>query len=83
MLYIAAKQFKEYCVDQQTNYGKLLQELTTLEVYLESTNKRMSKGMKVASPPVRVLKFDASTTDFLQVDSLLASDEDRDGLVSA
>lgn len=83
MLFIAAKQFKEYCVDQQTNYGKLLQELTTLEVYLESTNKRMSKGMKVTSPPVRVLKFDASATDFLQVDSLLASDEDRDSLVSA
>jgi len=42
----------------------------------------MSKGMKVNSPAVRVLWFDASTSDFIQVDSLLAADENRDSFVS-
>lgn len=82
LLFVAAKQFKEYCVDQQTNYSKLLHELEALEVYKGGENKRMSKGMKVVSPSVRVLKFDASTSDFIQVDSLLAADENRDSLVS-
>jgi hypothetical protein len=42
----------------------------------------MSKGMKVVSPAVRVLKFDASATEFLQMDALVATDENRDGDVS-
>jgi hypothetical protein len=82
MLFVVAKQFKEYCVNQQTNYSKLLNELEALGVYQKSENKRMSKGMKVNSPAVRVLWFDASTSDFIQVDSLLAADENRDSLVS-
>jgi hypothetical protein len=42
----------------------------------------MSKGMKVVSPAVRVLKFDASATEFLQMDALVVTDENRDGVVS-
>jgi hypothetical protein len=44
-------------------------------------NKRMSKGMKMVSPAVRVLKFDASSSEFLQVDVQLSADEDRNGSV--
>jgi len=56
--------------------------LTEAEVFLETMNKRMAKGMRVVSPAVRVLKFDTSNSEFLQVDTLLAKDEDRDSLVS-
>jgi hypothetical protein len=42
----------------------------------------MSKGMKVVSPAVRVLKFDASASEFLQMDSFVATDENRDSVVS-
>jgi len=82
-LYIAAKQFKEFCVNQQTNYKSLLKSLTDQQILIEATNKRMSKGMKLVSPAVRVLKFDASKSESLQIDALIADDENRDSSVSA
>lgn len=82
MIYIAAKQFKSYCVEQQTNYSNLLQELKALGVYQKAENKRMAAGMKVKSPSVRALWFDGSTSEFLQVDSMIGTDEGRDSLVS-
>jgi hypothetical protein len=60
-----------------------LQQLGDLKIFVEASNKRMSKGMKVVSPAVRILKFDASNSDFLHVDALLPQDENRDGDVSA
>jgi hypothetical protein len=78
-LYIAAKQFKDFCVKQQIGYKELLKKLTDIQVFVEATNKRMSKGMKVVSPAVRVLKFDASNSEFLQVEAILGTNENRDG----
>jgi hypothetical protein len=80
-LYIAAKAFKDFCVRQQINYKGTLKELQQLGCYTEAMNKRMSKGMKMVSPAVRVLKFDASSSEFLQVDVQLSADEDRNGIV--
>jgi hypothetical protein len=81
-LFIAAKQFKDFCVKQQINYKTTLKELGNAKIYLEGVNKRMSKGMKVVSPAVRVLKFDASAAEFLQMDAFVATDENRNGVVS-
>jgi hypothetical protein len=81
-LFIAAKQFKDFCVKQQINYKTTLKELGNAKIYIEGVNKRMSKGMKVVSPAVRVLKFDASAAEFLQMDAFVAKDEDRNGDVS-
>jgi hypothetical protein len=81
-LYVATKQFKEFCVKQQTNYKNLLKNLTDQQILLETVNKRMSKGMKLVSPPVRTLKFDASKSEFLQIDALVGRDENRDSVVS-
>jgi hypothetical protein len=77
-LFIAAKQFKDFCVKQQINYKTTLKELGNHKIFIEAMNKRMSKGMKVVSPAVRVLKFDASVSEFLQMDSLVAANENRD-----
>jgi hypothetical protein len=82
-IYVAAKQFKEFCIKQQVNYKTLLKELTDLQIFVEATNKRMSKGMKIASPAVRTLKFDASHSEFLRMDEMLNLNENRDGVVSA
>ena len=76
-LYIAAKQFKDFCVEQQINYKSVLKELETTNVFVEAMNKRMAKGMKVVSPAVRVLKFDTSTSEFIQMDAMLPN-ENRD-----
>jgi hypothetical protein len=81
-LYVSAKHFKEFCIKQQINYKGTLKTLTDQQVLLETVNKRMSKGMKLVSPAVRTLKFDASKSEYLQIDALIASDEDRDSVVS-
>jgi len=83
-LYVSAKAFKDFCVRQQINYKGVLKELQTSGIYTEALNKRMSKGMRVVSPAVRVLKFDASNSEFLQMDAHLpgTDDEGRDGVVS-
>jgi uncharacterized protein (DUF927 family) len=67
-LYIAATPFKNYCVKIQVNHKELLNKLKETGVYKETVNKRMAKGMKVVSPAVRVLMFDASTSEFLQIE---------------
>lgn len=81
-LYIAAKQFKDFCVKQQINYKGLMKELGDLKIYTESMNKRMSKGMRVVSPPVRVLKFDTSGSEFLQLEAYAKPYDNRDGAIS-
>ena len=75
---VAAKQFKDFCVKQQVNYKTMLKELQDANVFVEGMNKRMSKGMKVVSPAVRVLKFDASSNEFIQMDGLIPTNENRD-----
>jgi hypothetical protein len=81
-VYVAAKQFKDFCIKQQVNYKSLLKQLGDLGVFSEACNKRMSKGMKIVSPPMRTLKFDASKSEFLRIDMILGIDEDRNSLVS-
>jgi hypothetical protein len=80
-LYVAAKQFKDFCVRHQTNYKTTIKNLEGLNVYKETLNKRMSKGMKVVSPPVRAIKFDTSTAEFLHLDVLVNHNENRDNTV--
>ena len=79
-LFISAKAFKNFCVAQQINYRSTLAELQRTGVFKDTINKRMSKGMKVASPAVRVLWFDGSTSEFLQIE--VPSDENRVGVIS-
>lgn len=82
-LFVAAKAFKDFCVRQQINYRSVLKELQQAGIFTEALNKRMSKGMRVVSPAVRALKFNAANSEFLQMDAHLPSaDEDRDSVVS-
>ena len=81
LLYVVAKRFKNYCVDAQINYKDLLNDLSIAEVYKDTVNKRMSKGMKMVSPPVRALVFDTSKSDFLQVDAYIGQDANRESVL--
>lgn len=75
LLWISAKAFKDFCVERQINYKDLLRELKEANVFKEAVNKRMAKGMKVVSPAVRALMFDAAQADFIHIDT---PDENRD-----
>jgi len=76
-LYVSAKHYREYCVKFQIGYKDSLRELEKIGVFKESINKRMAKGLKVVAPAVRALKFDTSSSDYLQIGA--PEDEDRDG----
>jgi hypothetical protein len=76
-LFVAAKAFKDYCVKFQIHYRDALKQLTNEGVFLGAVNKRMSKGMKMVSPPVRALHFNTKNFDGLvPLDEL--TDENRD-----
>jgi hypothetical protein len=78
-LYIAASTFRRYCTERQIHYKDLTQELQRKGVLLGLLNKRLSKGMKMVSPPVRVIEMDVSSGEF---DGYLGSDAgDRDSQV--
>lgn len=81
MLYVSARAFKDFCVRQQINYKSTITDLTKVGVYKDALNKRMSKGMKSPSPAVRVLQFDTSTSEFLQLE--VPASEDRVGELPA
>lgn len=68
MLYVPASVFKKFCVERQSNYKATLHSLAADKVFIEPVNKRMSTGMKISSPPIRALKFNAK--DF-GIDSFL------------
>ena len=63
-LFITAKPFKNDCVELQLNYKDTLAKLKQQGIFLGTSVKRMSKGMKVVAPGVHALIFDASHPDF-------------------
>ena len=82
-LYILAGSFKRHCAARQINYKDTLAELHKMGVFIEPTNKRMSKGMKLVAPPVRALKFNATNFDIINLEKYIpkADDENRESSV--
>ena len=81
-LFISAKAFKDYCVKFQIHYRDAIKQLKDEGVFIDTIVKRMSKGMKMDSPPVRALHFNTKNFDrIVPVEAL--TDENRDGHVSA
>jgi hypothetical protein len=74
-LYTSAKSFKDFCVKHQINYKDTISKLTDAGLYKEAMNKRMSKGMKLSSPPVRALRFNAANFEFIQLDTYIKPNE--------
>lgn len=74
-MFIVVSHFKKYCVERQVNYKSVVKILTEDKVLLEVMNKRMSKGMKIISPPVRALKLDAKDFELMNLENLTKKDE--------
>lgn len=73
-MFMAAKPFKNDCVKFQVNYKNTLQELQKKGIFTGTTNKRLSKGMKIVAPGVHCLVFDCANNDFLNMDNLVPAD---------
>ena len=65
-LFICVKQFRDYCGQKSVNYSQLLNELKEEGIFVGVCNKRMSKGMKMQTPTVRVLQFSTANVDELK-----------------
>ena len=69
-LFITAKAFKKDCVEFQVNYKDTLADLKSRGIFLGTSVKRMSKGMKLVGAGVHALVFDCSHPDFVDVEHL-------------
>lgn len=86
-IFIARSAFRHWCVQQRIDIKEVLKELKKKGVKIDTVNKRLSKGMKLSTPPVYALRIDASHTDFVDMDSFVESnkhdtdDEDATGTI--
>jgi hypothetical protein len=69
-VYITASSFREYCGARNIAYRSTINAMKAKGLYLDSENKRMSKGMKVNTVPVQSLIFDANHPDFSGITDL-------------
>jgi hypothetical protein len=70
-MYFAVRQFRRYCVDFQISYKDTIEKLKAAGVLLDTGNKRMSKGMKMASTAVHCLIFDCTSKEFFDMDAMI------------
>ena len=57
--YLLPKPLRDWCVDQQINYGSFLQDLTN-QMNAKKIKMRLSKGTHMQLPPAQVLSVDCS-----------------------
>lgn len=69
-MYLAAKAFKDDCVEYQVNYKETLRKLQETGIYLGSEAKRLSKGMKVVSPGVHSIVLNCASVEFFDTAQL-------------
>lgn len=78
-MYLAAKAFKNDCVQYQINYRDTVEMLDKSGFLIKTEVKRLSKGMKVASPGVQTLVLDCSKDAFINVEEFVGVDPSAGG----
>jgi hypothetical protein len=68
LMFVIAKQFKEYCVKFQINYNQTLDRLEKQGRLVKRGGKRLSKGMSVSGDNIHCLWFKLDE-DFVDVES--------------
>lgn len=77
-LYIATKKFKDFCLVKRLNYKDFLNQLEDEGIFVGVCNKRMSKGLDMQTPAVRVLQFNTAGFDDLPGIAELAGNKEKD-----
>jgi hypothetical protein len=78
MCFIDAKAFKNDCIEKQISYKDTIDDLEEKKILIATKNKRLGKGMKLAGPTVRALWFDATHSEFIDVEAMLPEKENAD-----
>jgi len=68
LLYLAAKPFKEFCVEFQVNYNETVRKLSEKGLVVNRALKRLATGTNVVAPPVQCLCLKADE-DLVNVES--------------
>jgi len=63
-IFITAASFRQYCSQRSIGFRALVERMKSSGMYLGSGVKRMSKGMRINTPGVQALTFDANHPDF-------------------
>jgi hypothetical protein len=63
-VYISVPAFRRYCSQRNIGYRETIKKLKERGVYIESGQKRMTKGMKMNVPPVQAMILDGAHSDF-------------------
>jgi hypothetical protein len=74
-VYISVAAFKRYCSQRNVGYRETIKKLKGRGVYVDSGQKRMTKGMKVNVPPVQALILDGKHSDFSSLADITAKAE--------
>lgn len=77
-MFVTVASLRRHCAERQVNYRDWLKQMEKKGMFIGIANKRMSKGMKVAAPAVRVVELDASKDEFLRMDDYIPSENDAD-----
>lgn len=77
-MFITVAAMRKHCAERQIGYKDWLNKMDNKDLLVGITNKRMSKGMKVMAPAVRVVEIDTSKDEFLKMDDYVPSPEDAD-----
>jgi len=72
---LVSNAFKQDCVKSQINYQSTVQELKKRGILVKVDTMRLSKGMKISSPPVHCLLLDGKHSEFLKMDNIIQTDE--------
>ena len=75
LLFVGAKNFKEYCSKQQITYDDLLRQMAEEGLFRGTIRKRMTKGSKMVGAPVHALMIDCSKGGFVNVEDYIAKQE--------
>jgi hypothetical protein len=70
-LFIPVKDIRNELNKDSTDYNSFIEDLKKRGIYLDTVNKRMSKGMAVSSPAQRCAVFDASHPEFFDMSKLV------------
>jgi hypothetical protein len=70
-VFIVSAAFKLDCVKLQINYRDTLNQLKAKGILTVVGSKRLSKGMKISSPPVHCFVLNAAHSEFAMMDDLV------------
>ena len=74
-VFVVSSAFRRYCTNHGINYRDTIGKMKKVGMYLDASNKRMTKGMKLNVPGVHALEFDARHPDFGALADLASSAE--------